>query len=62
MDDIDLANEHNQNFQDAILAMRPRPKPIPEGPGLCLYCLDICPDRRRWCNAECRDAWEKERS
>ena len=47
MDDVDLANEHNQHFQDAILAMRPRPKPIPEGPGLCLYCLDICPDRGR---------------
>ncbi len=61
MDDVDLANEHNQRFQDAILSMRPKPRPIPQGTGLCLYCLDICPDRRRWCNAECRDAWERDR-
>ena len=61
MDDVDLANEHNQRFQDAILSMRPKPRPIPQGTGLCLYCLDICPDRRRWCTADCRDAWERER-
>ena len=37
------------------------PDRSPSPSGLCLYCLDICPDRRRWCNAECRDAWERER-
>ena len=41
MDDIDLANEHNQRFQDAVIAMRPKPRPTPQGTGLCAHGYQI---------------------
>lgn len=28
--------------------------------GYCLYCHETLEDGRRWCNAECRDDWERE--
>lgn len=61
MDDIDLANEHNERFQNAVIQNRARPKPIPVGNGQCLYCLETVEGDRRWCSALCRDAWERER-
>lgn len=36
----------------------------PEGPaatGRCLFCDDELDHGMRWCNAECRDLWEKKR-
>lgn len=30
--------------------------------GYCLYCEEELSDGRRWCNAECRDDWEKEQN
>ena len=32
-----------------------------EETGYCLFCEEPLPKGRRWCNSECRDAWEKER-
>ena len=60
MDDIDLANEHNARFQDAVIRNRPKPRPIPVGNGQCFYCLDTVAGDRRWCSPLCRDAWERE--
>lgn len=28
--------------------------------GRCLYCDEPLPDGHRWCNAECRDDWQRE--
>jgi len=30
--------------------------------GRCLYCGAVTDAKRRWCDAECRDAWEVEKS
>lgn len=32
-----------------------------EETGYCLYCGEELEKGRRWCDAACRDAWEKER-
>lgn len=35
----------------------------PEGPretGACLHCEEPVPAGRRWCDAECRDQWQKD--
>ena len=56
----DLAREREELIRAAALAERK-----PEGPmatGYCLECGHPFPahrDGRRWCNAECRDDWEK---
>lgn len=34
--------------------------PPVEATGRCLYCDEYLGDGRRWCEASCRDAWEKE--
>lgn len=34
----------------------------PEGPvatGYCLHCDEPLPAEHRWCDSDCRDAWEK---
>jgi RNA polymerase-binding transcription factor DksA len=31
----------------------------PEATGFCLSCGEPLPDGRRWCNADCRDDWER---
>lgn len=36
----------------------------PTGPtatGRCLYCDEIVSDDQRWCDGDCRDAWERVR-
>ena len=61
MTDIaDLASEREELIRAAALAERK-----PEGPkatGHCLECghpFAVHKDGRRWCNAECRDDWER---
>lgn len=58
MDEIDLAQE--REFLATQNAQRMKK---PEGPaptGRCLYCDELVEDTRRWCDAECREHWEKE--
>jgi len=47
--------------RDRELAVRQRK---PEGPtpiGRCLHCELPLPDGMRWCDADCRDDWQRER-
>lgn len=56
-DQIDLANEVADLHRQIAIQKRK-----PEGPtatGLCLACEESVPDGRRWCDASCRDEWEK---
>lgn len=56
MDELDRADIYNQMNLEAALTLRK-----PEGPratGYCLCCEE--PSEKRWCNADCRDEWEKE--
>ena len=57
-DENDLASHHQELFTRHALAKRK-----PEGPeptGECLRCYAPLPGgQRRWCDAECRDDWER---
>ena len=56
-DDIDRANDYAQILTDAALSVRK-----PSGPAVTGYCLN-CDKQvdapRRWCDADCRDTWER---
>lgn len=56
-DEADIAAEHLERAMGLIL--RRRAEAGPEPTGRCLWCG--APLRRplRWCDAECRDDWEK---
>lgn len=56
-DDIDLAQERDAKLLEAQLAVR-----RPEGPkatGKCLSCEEPLPLTHRWCDADCRDTFER---
>lgn len=56
MDEADLAQEEIEREQDRLMRIR---RPVgPQSTGECLWCGEPLPDGRRWCDAECRDAWE----
>lgn len=47
----------------AIFALRMKHRPsteIPKGTGACLYCNEPLAHDGRWCDAGCRDDWEKQ--
>lgn len=54
-DDADRAAEQMQRDIDA--AVKRRRVEGPEGTGFCLACGAVVEDRKRWCDAECRDDW-----
>lgn len=56
-DIIDLGNETAEFFND--LALRERKPTGPAPTGWCLNCEEILSEGERWCDAECRDDWEK---
>jgi hypothetical protein len=56
-DIIDQANETAEIFRRSALSQR---KPDgPEATGHCLNCDARLAARQRWCDAPCRDDWEK---
>lgn len=57
-DEIDIANEQVQKALDAT--MRTLDTKVKENDtGLCVWCGEPVPDKRRWCSAECRDEQER---
>jgi hypothetical protein len=58
-DIADIANDQIEREIAATLKYRPAAE-IPKGTGECLYCGERLPFAQRWCDAECRDDWEKE--
>lgn len=61
MDAIDQAQRADAFFQ-AIALRQPLKPPVVSAvfTGLCLNCEVAVDYPRRWCNADCRDDWEKE--
>ena len=56
-DTVDLAQVQNERLNQAALALR---KPVaPEATGRCLNCGEPLPDGQRWCDADCRDDWQR---
>lgn len=52
------AQEVEVNLAEAVRLRRP---PGPIANGRCYYCDEIVDEDARWCDIECREAWERER-
>lgn len=58
MDLADIADDIMQMEIRHLLSSRKTTGP--EATGECLFCGEPLPDGKRWCNAECRDEWERD--
>ena len=57
-DIIDVAQAKAEAIASAELARR---HPVgPAATGLCHWCGEPVPEGRRWCDADCRDDWQRE--
>jgi hypothetical protein len=62
MDEADHAEAKEQAMrQQAIDLVRKKASAIAPPSPACLYCGEPWRDGRRWCDADCRDLWEKDR-
>ncbi len=60
MDDADLAGRFDElNIKTSLYASR-KDEPQAVAIGICLFCEEPVAEGRRWCDAACRDDWEKE--
>lgn len=59
-DPVDMAQEHMERESVGLLAARRPTGPVPTG--RCHYCDEVVADDQRWCDAGCRDAWEREQT
>lgn len=60
-DIVDRGNEAADLFLDVALRNRQRDVKTPTAIGLCLNCGESTEGERRWCDAECRDEWERDK-
>jgi hypothetical protein len=58
MDVIDQAQNIAEFYNQMALLKRPEPKIL--ATGFCLQCEEPIKPPRRWCDAGCRDDWERE--
>jgi hypothetical protein len=56
-DELDLASEREEFARTHARNVR-KPE-APAATGLCLYCDEDVASPRRWCDTDCRDAWDK---
>lgn len=57
-DNLDIASEREELArQAAITSKRPMG---PVATGRCLHCDEIVADAQRWCDVDCRDAWQRD--
>lgn len=59
-DEADNAMNTMETLDKAALYTSLRDVPDVEATGECLYCGEVVMPPRRWCNAYCRDDWERE--
>ena len=57
MDEIDRANQDIEFYEKH---RRTQYKKEAEPTGYCLFCGEELTGNKRWCDAECRNFWEKE--
>lgn len=57
MDEVDLTAERLAREMEAILKRRAEAGPAPTG--FCLWCGAKLAHPLRWCDADCRDDWER---
>jgi hypothetical protein len=59
-DDVDNAQLITEHLLNVALYCSRRDEPNATATGFCLYCDEPVVSPRRWCDAQCRDDWEKE--
>lgn len=57
-DEIDIANERAEMLRDMAINKK-KPEPKLKAMGQCLTCGEHLEGTRRWCDADCRDEYEK---
>jgi len=55
----DQAHQVSEFFLRTSLADCDRALMVAQATGRCLWCNEPLADGRRWCDAECRDEWER---
>lgn len=58
-DIIDDAQEREETDRERAIAAARTTEPVVVATGYCLECGKDLPDSRRWCDALCRDGWER---
>lgn len=59
-DDADRASEHDERLLSASVAAVRARTACALYTGQCLNCEEFIPAPKRWCDADCRDRWERE--
>lgn len=59
-DDADLTAERLEREMARLLALRLRRASGPQPTGACLWCGKPLAPPLRWCDADCRDDWERD--
>lgn len=60
---MDIADRYEQDRAFLEKVYKPNLKKEAEPTGYCLFCGEpIHVKGRRWCDADCRDAWQKEKN
>lgn len=57
MDEIDMGSLRAE--QDLERALKQRKPEGPEATGICLFCGEVVAPAKRWCDADCRDEWQR---
>jgi hypothetical protein len=58
-DEVDVSNDRWDMFVSMMINSAGSGAPEAEAIGECLYCSEELPEGRRWCDADCRDGWQK---
>ena len=56
-DNLDIASDREELARNMAINLK-RPAG-PAATGRCLHCDEIVGDTQRWCDADCRDAWQR---
>jgi hypothetical protein len=60
MDEADRTEENAVLYSQTALYKSRRVEPDVTATGECLFCGEPVEQKRRWCDAQCRDDWERE--
>ena len=58
-DEVDVSNDKWDWFVSMMVSSARHRTTEAEATGECLFCSEELPEGRRWCDADCRDGWQK---
>lgn len=59
---MDIADQSQLELEQINAHQKINLKQEAEPTGYCLFCGEPLTDNKRWCDADCRDMWEKEQN